>query len=415
MPRRGTEVGDADASTYFGAHFLALHWYRGTAVELLDVAEELSASTAMAAESRIFSAVVAALAAESGDVDRAQRALALVGRGRLATIPPDSTWMSTMFALVEAAVALDDAALAEEVYALLLPFRDLPMLGSLAVCCLGPTERALGLAARVAGRGDDAVVHLERAVERVQALGNRPVTAITRAELAETLLARDAPGDRDRAALLLTQAVDEGERLELDTRVRRWSHLRELAAGPAEPVVARCERDALRWELTTDCERATVRHTVGMEYLAALLAAPRTEIAAACARRCPHHVGRAGDLRFERPRRPPPADGAAPGRTRPGHGRRARRRGAGVAARARRHRGGRRAQPRGRVAAPVCSTTPPSAPARRCRRRSGGRSPTSGGTRRASRAPSKRPSTPGTGAATSPGPGHPSAGWSALG
>jgi hypothetical protein len=280
---RGTEVGDADASTYFGAHVLALHWYRGTAVELLDVAQELSASTAMAAESRVFSAVVAALAAETGDVDRAQRALALVGRGRLAAIPPDSTWMSTMFALVEAAVFLDDAGLADEVYALLLPFRGLPMLGSLAVCCLGPTERALGLAARVAGRVDDAIAHLEAAVPAVQTLGNRPVAAITRAELAETLLVRRAAGDLDRASVLLAQAVEEGERLALDTRVRRWTHLCELAADPArpaEPVVARCERDALRWELTVGRERATVRHTVGMEYLAALLAAPRTEVAA---------------------------------------------------------------------------------------------------------------------------------------
>jgi tetratricopeptide (TPR) repeat protein len=277
---RGTEVGDADASTYFGAHLLALHWYRGTAVELLDVAEELSASTAMAAESRVFSAVVAALAAESGDVDRAQRALARVGRGRLADIPPDSTWMSTMFALVEAAVFLDDARLADEVGALLEPYRDLPMMGSLAVCCLGPTERALGLAARVVGRADDAIAYLERAVEAVQALGNCPVAAITRAELAETLLGRDAPGDRERAGALLVHAITEGERAGLETRVRRWAHQRERAAGPAEPVVARCERDALRWELTTDCERATVRHTVGMEYLATLLATPRTEVPA---------------------------------------------------------------------------------------------------------------------------------------
>ena len=273
---RGTEVGDADASTYFGAHVLALHWYRGTAVELLDIAQELSASTSMAAETRVFSAVVAALAAESGDVDRAQRALAAVGRGRLAAIPPDSTWMSTMFAVVEAAVSLGDVVLAEEVYALLLPFRDLPMMGSLSVCCLGPTERALGLAARVAGRADDAVAHLELAVEAAQALGNRPVTAITRAELAETLLARRAPGDLDRAASLLALALVDG----LDIRVRRWTHLRERAARPAEPTVARCERDALRWELTTDRERATVRHTVGMDYLATLLATPRTEVAA---------------------------------------------------------------------------------------------------------------------------------------
>lgn len=44
---RGTEVGDADASSYYGAHLLSIRWYQGAAASLLELARDLSTSPAV--------------------------------------------------------------------------------------------------------------------------------------------------------------------------------------------------------------------------------------------------------------------------------------------------------------------------------------------------------------------------------
>jgi tetratricopeptide (TPR) repeat protein len=277
---RGIDVGDPDSATYYGGHVLALSWFAGHATDLLDVAEELSSSTAMTDENPIFVAVVAALAAEIGDPDRSERAISMLGRGHLGEIMPTSSWLLTMFVLVQAAVALDDAALASELYGVLTPYAHLPVMASLGIACFGSAERPLGLAARVMGRDNDAVGHLERAVAANLRLGNRPMIAITRADLAETLLARGAPGDRRAAGELLDKAIDAAERMNLDGRLGRWEQLREQAATTTEPITATCRRDGDTWELAAGDERARVIHSVGMTYLARLLEAPETDILA---------------------------------------------------------------------------------------------------------------------------------------
>jgi tetratricopeptide (TPR) repeat protein len=277
---RGIDVGDPDSATYYGGHVLALSWFVGHATDLLDMAEELSSSTAMTDENPIFVAVVAALAAEIGDADRAERAISVLGRGHLGEIMPTSSWLLTMFVLVEAAVALDDASLASELYGILTPYAQLPVMASLGIACFGSAERPLGLAARVMGRVDDAVGHLERALASDLRLGNRPMIAITRADLAETLLMRGAPGDRITAGDLLEKAIDAAERMNLDGRLARFEQLRERAATATEPVTATCRRDGDVWELAAGDERARIAHSIGMTYLARLLEAPETDILA---------------------------------------------------------------------------------------------------------------------------------------
>src|SRR5262249_29880345 len=142
-------------------------------------------------------------------------------------------------------------------------------------------ERSLGLLARVSGRTDDAVAHLERAVTHNLHLGNRPVTAVARADLAATLLQRAQPGDRVRADDLLTTAIDAAERMELDSRATRWRRLRDDVPTPAPSVaVASCLRVGDTWEIVAGDEQARVATSVGMSYLATLLAAPGEEFSA---------------------------------------------------------------------------------------------------------------------------------------
>ncbi|MCU1430893.1 MAG: putative LuxR-family transcriptional regulator [Actinomycetia bacterium] len=281
--QRGLEVGDPDATTYYAAHALGLAWYAGEALELLEVAQQFAASSQMPDENPVFVSVVAALAAESGDVDLAARSIAQLEP--LDNVLPTSSWLTTMFALVEAVRFLADAALAERLYANLLPYADLPVLGSLGVCCFGSTHRSLGIAARVAGRLDDAVGHLEDAVAANQRLGNRPLTAITRGDLAGTLLERDAPGDRERAVGLLDNALDAARRMNLHGRVASLVRAREVAeqaapTAPAESSSATCVRHGEEWEIAALGEGARVADSVGMRYVAALLASPGIDVSA---------------------------------------------------------------------------------------------------------------------------------------
>jgi uncharacterized protein HemY len=62
--------------------------------------------------------------------------------------------------------------------------------------------RYLGLLAHVGNRWDEAARHFEDALAMNERMGLRPWLARTQGDLAATLLARDAPGDRERARAL---------------------------------------------------------------------------------------------------------------------------------------------------------------------------------------------------------------------
>ena len=164
-----------------------------------------------------FPALEAVFAARTGDPERARAALDRAVAPGLAAIPRSSTWLSGMLAVVEAADALGDPALAGAAARELVPYADLPIMPSLAVVCLGSVERPLGIAARLAGDLDAAVDHFERAIDANLNLGNRPVTAMCRAEAALALVERGRSEDRDRAQGLLTEAIADAEVMGMDT------------------------------------------------------------------------------------------------------------------------------------------------------------------------------------------------------
>jgi tetratricopeptide (TPR) repeat protein len=282
----GIEVGEGDALGYLGAHTLAINWIKGGDAELLDMADEIAASTTLVQAEFAFRATAIVITARAGHLDRARVALDKLTAYGLDALPRSSTWLAGMSAIVEAAAALDDAGIAREAYKLLVPFAGRPMMPSLAVVCLGTAERSLGTAALTFDDADRAVAHLERAVRRDQELGNRPLVTISRAELARALRQRGSPGDGERAAVVLERAITEAEQMGMHPRVAAWRDLettRQEGAGPGpggEPPAGVFRREGRGWLIALGEHRAYVPDLVGMTYLAQLLSHPGQAISA---------------------------------------------------------------------------------------------------------------------------------------
>jgi tetratricopeptide (TPR) repeat protein len=271
----GVAVGDADSLGYLGGQLLAIRWAQGREGELLGMVEEIAGSPTLAEDDIAYPAAVALLAARAGEAGRASAAIERLASRGIAGLPRSSTWLAGIAALVEAAVALDDADLARQTYDLLAPYANQVVMPSLAVACFGSAERSLGIAARTMGDVDAAVDHLERAVAVNVRIANWPATVIARAELAGALLERDGLADRERAAVLLRAALVDGEHLAMTGRVAAWSTaLNALDRAPG----VRLERQGTHWLVIDGSHHALVADLVGMEYLARLVAQPEVEV-----------------------------------------------------------------------------------------------------------------------------------------
>jgi class 3 adenylate cyclase len=109
----------------------------------------------------------------------------------------------------------------------LLPYEGLIIVVARAAGCNGPVDRVLGLLARTMGRIDDAERHLRNAVEIATRMGDRPGMAVSGLALAELLLARGEPNDRELAqemlSTVLTTAREMGARWIVDRGL--WDRL----------------------------------------------------------------------------------------------------------------------------------------------------------------------------------------------
>ena len=227
----GVSVGDADATGYYAAHLLTIRWLQDRDGELLELARDIASSSTLVAPEFAFRAAAAAIAARAGMDDEARVAIRQLTAGGLDGLARSSSWLIGMVTLLEAARVLGDIELAREVAVHVEPYADRPAVASLGVTCFGSVLRPLGLAALTWGDADRAVSTLAQAVDHNIALGNRPFTAIARAELAEALVARGSPGDRARAADLLAQAAGAAADLGLSTRGERWRRRADELSG----------------------------------------------------------------------------------------------------------------------------------------------------------------------------------------
>ncbi len=172
------------------------------------------------------------------ETDRPDDARSVLGQfddSGIRSLPCDENWMLAIGLLSEVAAALADRARASTLYELALPFRDQNAVATVNVLCLGACSRVLGLLAATMRRWDEAEEHFEHALAFNTRMRTPPWIAYTQYNYATMLVARNAPGDRERALGMLDEAIATAEALGMKALLDKATALRaaELDAGGA--------------------------------------------------------------------------------------------------------------------------------------------------------------------------------------
>jgi adenylate/guanylate cyclase family protein len=124
----------------------------------------------------------------------------------------DGSWTTCVAYLTEVCAALGDAARAELLHRLLLPYAGRILLLGGGVACAGASGRHLGLLCTTMACWSEAQQHFEDALAMNTHIGGRVLLAHTQHDYAAMLLARDDAGDRERATSLLRASFAERAR-----------------------------------------------------------------------------------------------------------------------------------------------------------------------------------------------------------
>jgi hypothetical protein len=204
------------AGPVFGLQRYTLCDFRGRLAEagpaVLDLAGAHSARP-------VFRCILALVHARVGRPAEAQRVLDDLAANEFSALPFDQEWLYATSALAETSALLGDEASAEVLYRLLLPWADLTatdhpegMRGSVA--------RYLGLLGTTLRRWDAAEAHFEVARGTNERIGARPWLAHSLSDHARMLVARNDPGDRERADELFAAALATYRELDMQSYAR---------------------------------------------------------------------------------------------------------------------------------------------------------------------------------------------------
>jgi tetratricopeptide (TPR) repeat protein len=235
----------------------------------------------------------AAYRVDVGQIDEARRDFDALARNDFSDIPRDLMWLYSVSRLCEVASALGDERRAAILYDLLLPYAERCATTSFSAY-RGSISRPLGLLATVLGRYDDAERHFERALDVNARIRARIWVVHTQHDYARMLVARDRPGDRERAAALAAESLAAARQIGMKPLVARLLRLRAEAglgddalAEPAPvaqqttPTAAIFQREGDFWTIAYEGTRIRLRDAKGLQYIAHLLRHEGRELHAA--------------------------------------------------------------------------------------------------------------------------------------
>ena len=194
----GRRAQVAHASSYLAGMLFTLRRQQGRVGELL---AEMEALVVGRSANLAWTAALALAQVETGAGQAGREHYEPLVADGLRAVPRDWYWFFTAVLLAETACALPDREGAAELYERLAPFAD-RYVQVIFAANWGSVQRVLGMLARVLGRHAEAERHFRAALDANARIGAVLMTAETQCEYAAMLLARDAPGDRERATTL---------------------------------------------------------------------------------------------------------------------------------------------------------------------------------------------------------------------
>jgi DNA-binding SARP family transcriptional activator len=193
-----------NAAVTYRLQLYVLRWEQGRLSEIRDLVER---SVDEYPTYPVWRCVWAHASAELGLSDDARRALDDLARDDFRGLPFNEDWLASMAFLADATHSIGEPGPAATLYEHLVPYADRVAV-TYAELSIGAVARPLGILAALLGRWDEAEAHFEAAIALNAKIRARPWIARTQAGYAEMLRARAAPGDAERAALLLAEAAE---------------------------------------------------------------------------------------------------------------------------------------------------------------------------------------------------------------
>ncbi|MFZ5892358.1 MAG: ATP-binding protein [Myxococcota bacterium] len=148
----------------------------------------------------------------------------------------------------------------------------------------GFTSDLIGRAELLLGNHENAVVHLEKAIEAAELFGARVAALESSMALAAALWARNGVGDEERAKALLDAATENASELSLTGALRRIEGLRNdtgattsRASRTDAPRTIGLIREGEVWTLTSAGRSLRLKHSRALEILKQLLDNPGRE------------------------------------------------------------------------------------------------------------------------------------------
>jgi hypothetical protein len=157
--------------------------------------------------------------ANLGEEQRAQARLDV-----FQTVSRDYAWLMTITLLADVAARVGNPDQVKTLYEPLHPYA--AFVAGADYIRFGSVSRYLGLLAAALSRLDDAALLLQEAVETNDRIDAQPWSAHSKADLAQVLLARDAPGDRETAEGLLQKALATYQDLGMASPAARLASVR---------------------------------------------------------------------------------------------------------------------------------------------------------------------------------------------
>ncbi len=202
----GSEI-DADTLQILAAQTFVIRWEQG---RLRELEGAVAGFVTLNPEISAWRASLAFLYSEIGREVEARNEFELLAASGFDELHRDWLWTTCLALLSETCAVLGDANRAPLLYELLKPLAGRNLFVGIPAnpyAFLGSASRTLGLLATTLERWSDARQLFEDALNMHSRMRARPWVARTQHDYAKMLLARDEPGDRDKALALLEEAL----------------------------------------------------------------------------------------------------------------------------------------------------------------------------------------------------------------